>query len=68
MFEKVWFVVIIVVALIVSVWMMTDAYFSIPDVYTSYSSGECVKIMIDGTELSCKHLPEFSRYNNIWVK
>lgn len=38
-----------------------------PDVYTSYMTRECVKVVkADGSEGSCANLPE--TYNNIWVE
>ena len=38
-----------------------------PDVYTSYLTQKCVKVVnADGTPGDCAKLPE--RYNNIWVE
>ena len=41
---------------------------NIPDVWTSYSTGECVKVInyTEGDTYSCENMP--SRYNNVWVK
>lgn len=40
---------------------------SIPDVHTSYASGECVKVInYTDDNYSCENMP--TRYNNVWVK
>jgi hypothetical protein len=43
-----------------------NSYFSVPDVYWSYSQDKCVKIVHDGINLDCSTLPE--TYRRIWVK
>lgn len=59
--------IFILVVLLFGVVM--DEYLSLPRVYTSYTTGECVGIVLDNnTRLSCDRLPEFNRYENIWVQ
>lgn len=42
-------------------------YMNTPTVIYSYSTKQCVKVVYpDGTETSCKHLPE--KYERIWGK
>ena len=43
-----------------------ESYFSLPVVYWSYSTDECVKVIYDGYETDCSELPE--KYERIWVK
>jgi len=42
------------------------SYFSLPDVYWSYSKNKCVRVICNGVELGCSDLPE--KYNRIMVK
>ena len=37
-----------------------------PDVYFSYSTQECVKVVNYGTNYTCENLP--SRYYHVWVE
>lgn len=41
---------------------------NMPDVYVSYSTGECVKVLnyVEEDQYSCENLP--SKYNQVWVK
>jgi len=48
-----------------------DAFFNalmLPDVWFSYSTGECVKVLnyADGDSYSCENMP--SKFNHVWVK
>ena len=40
----------------------------LPDVWYSYSTGECVKVLNyeEGDNYSCENLP--SKYHHVWVK
>lgn len=38
----------------------------IPDVYVSYSTGECIEVKSKNDKYSCENLPE--KYNHVWVK
>lgn len=46
-------------------WAVATAV-SLPDVYFSYSTNECVKVVNYGTEYSCENLPK--RFYHIWVE
>ena len=46
------------------IWLIPEY----PDVYTSYSTGECRGIVFKGERLSCDRLPDFPKYNNVWVR
>ena len=48
-------------------YLMLDAA-SMPDVWVSYSTGECVQVLnyADGDNYSCENMP--SKYNHVWVK
>ena len=41
---------------------------SLPDVWFSHSTGECVKVLnyIEGEEYTCENLP--SRFYHVWVE
>jgi hypothetical protein len=41
---------------------------SIPDVWFSYSTDECVKVInyVEGDNYSCENMP--SKFNHVWVK
>ena len=42
---------------------------TLPEVYTSYTTGECVAIILeDGTRVGCERLGEFPKYENVWVQ
>jgi hypothetical protein len=42
---------------------------TLPEVYTSYTTGECVAIILeDGTRVGCERLSEFPKYENVWVQ
>ena len=42
---------------------------SLPQVYTSYTTGECVAIILeDGTRVGCERLSEFPKYETVWVQ
>lgn len=44
-------------------------YWELPTVYTSHTTGACVKIELsDGAIVGCENLEKFDRYENIWVK
>ena len=47
---------------------MFIAALSIPDVWVSYSSRECVKVInyVEGDNFSCENLP--SKFNHVWVQ
>lgn len=48
-------------------WALNNAI-SLPDVYFSYSSQECVKVVnyAEGHNYSCENLP--NRYHHSWVE
>jgi hypothetical protein len=58
-------ITLVVVIFFLGVTMFTLVS-SIPDVYVSHSSGECVKVVSDDPSLTCDNKP--ARYNQIWVK
>lgn len=41
---------------------------SLPDVWVSYSTDECVKVInyVEGQNYSCENMPE--KFNHVWVK
>lgn len=47
-------------------YMFLDAM-SLPDVWFSYSTDECVKVInyVEGENYSCENLP--TKFNHIWV-
>lgn len=47
---------------------MFIASLSIPDVWVSYSSRECVKVInyLEGDNFSCENMP--SKFNHVWVQ
>ena len=47
--------------------MIAVSALSIPDVYTSYETGQCVKVVnYSDDNYSCENMP--TRYNNVWVQ
>jgi hypothetical protein len=48
-------------------WFFLDAM-SMPDVWFSYSTDECVKVInyVEGENFSCENMP--SKFNHVWVK
>lgn len=57
-----------VASLIFMFFMITD-YMNLPTVYTSNSTGDCVKVeFADGTITNCNCLKDIPRYNAVWVK
>ena len=60
----------IIVGIIVGVAAISAISFptDIPEVHTSYSSGECVKVVnfIESDKYTCENFPH--RYNRVWVK
>jgi len=40
----------------------------LPIVYTSYSTGKCVSVQIEGREYDCDCLKDVKRYERVWVK
>lgn len=55
-----------VVAVTIYVVLGLIAMYDIPEVYTSYSSGECVRVVSSNPKHTCKNLPE--RSETVWVK
>jgi len=45
---------------------LLNSALNMPDVYFSYSTKECTKVVNYGTMYTCENLPE--KYNHIWVK
>jgi len=45
---------------------LLNSALNMPDVYFSYSTKECTKVVNYGTMYTCDNLPE--KYNHIWVK
>lgn len=46
-----------------------NGWLDLPTVYTSNSTGRCVKIELsDGSIVGCDRLKEFDKYENVWVK
>ena len=41
---------------------------SLPDVWVSYSTDECVKVVnyVEGDNFSCENMP--SKFNHVWVE
>lgn len=57
------------VTLIAFVVLTVKGYWDFPTVYTSTTSGACVKIELpDGSIVGCENLKSFERYENVWVK
>lgn len=48
-------------------WLFLDSM-SMPDVWFSYSTDECVKVInyVEGENYSCENMP--SKFNHVWVK
>ena len=48
-------------------YMFLDSM-SMPDVWFSYSTDECVKVInyVEGENFSCENMP--SKFNHVWVK
>lgn len=68
--NKVLFVVqILLVGAIMALLVLTvDYLINTPVVYTSYSTGKCVRIELEDKVVSCDRINELSRYDNVWVK
>ena len=51
----------------VATYAILDAA-SMPDVWMSYSTDECVKVInyVEGENYSCENMP--SKFNHVWVK
>jgi hypothetical protein len=47
------------------IWTMM-AWSKTPVVYVSYSTGECVKVILDGEQCDCSNIPD--SYERVWVK
>lgn len=55
------------IGLVIAILVRACAEAQYPTVYTSYSTGECTKVVYpNGTEGDCASLPE--RYHNKWVQ
>lgn len=61
------FSVFILITALACVELFTT-FVSVPDVYTSYSTGKCVKVEFQGKEIPCSDLKGYPRYTNIWVE
>ena len=57
--------IVIILFICILAWG-AEIYFSIPDVYWSYSQDKCIKIVFDGVESDCSQLPE--KYRRIYIK
>jgi len=65
------FIFIIVIGLSIAISLITDWYFRLPVIHQSYSSKECIKIMIEGEEYDCSRFEELTnnlKYRREWVK
>jgi hypothetical protein len=57
----------VIVAVTVGGFFALDAVLSIPDVYFSYSTNECVEVInYSDDNYSCENMP--SKFNHVWVK
>lgn len=63
----------LVTTILVAVAVCSFAYLfinsmTLPDVWKSYSTGECVKVInyVDDDNYSCENMP--SKFNHVWVK
>ena len=55
-------------ALVGTVFYLFLDSMSMPDVWFSYSTDECVKVInyVEGENFSCENMP--SKFNHVWVK
>ena len=61
--------IVVGVALIAFLVLTVKGYWELPTVYTSHTTGACVKIELsDGSTVGCESLKKFDRYENVWVK
>lgn len=61
------FYLIAAAALVGGVCWMADDFLSMPEVHVSYSTQECVRVLLaDGTEGDCADLPD--KYHHVWVQ
>ena len=68
-FLSVLFPVICAVLALFFLILTINNYMLLPTVYTSNTTGECVKVeFADGTITDCSCLKDIPRYNAIWVK
>lgn len=58
-------VVIGIIVFTFAVYVINDIL-TMPDVYFSYSTNECVKVINYGTDYTCENLPE--KFNHVWVQ
>ncbi len=58
--------VLIVVSLFVFIAYAMAFATTLPDVYFSYATGECVKVVNYGTEYTCDTLP--TKFIHIWAE
>ncbi len=58
--------VLIVVSLFVFIAYAMAFATTLPDVYYSYSTDECVKVVNYGTEYTCDNLP--NKFIHVWVE
>ena len=59
------FVIAICVGVIINLFLSAMA---MPDVWFSYSTDECVKVInyVEGDNFSCENMP--SKFNHVWVQ
>ena len=58
-------IVIGIIVFTFAVYAINDVL-TMPDVYFSYSTNECVKVINYGKDYTCENLPE--KFNHIWVQ
>ena len=60
-------ILILLIIISISILFVVNTTLSMPDVYVSNSTGDCMAVInYEGSLWSCENLP--SKYNHIWVK